>query len=226
MGPVPRWVVAVAGVALVVVAVDVGVFLSARNAPAKVAAPLNGAVAVIDPQTQRVVSRVEVGRDPTSIAAGYGGVWVLNKAQGTVAHLDGRTAKLVATLAPKASVTTLSVGAGGVWLAGPPRRTSAPLQESLFERVNPATGAVDRTFDTATGATVLAAGGHALWSTGYLGGYVRGAARSDAATGKMRRVDIPIYGDLVTADDSAVYYVGTLGKRVARVSTTTGLVTD
>ena len=61
---------------------------------------------------------------------------------------------------------------------------------------------------TKTGASVVAAGGRALWSTGYLGGHIRGAARSDARTGEMRRVDIGIYGDLVAADDTAVYYVG------------------
>ena len=58
---------------------------------------------------------------------------------------------------------------------------------------------------------MIAAGGGALWSTGYLGDHVRGAARSDARTGEMRRINIGIYGDLVTADDQAVYYVASIG---------------
>ena len=62
-------------------------------------------------------------------------------------------------------------------------------------------------------------------STGYLGAYVRGAARSDPVTGAMRKVDIGIYGDLVTANDDAVYWVASAGNRVARVSTSTGQMT-
>jgi hypothetical protein len=73
---------------------------------------------------------------------------------------------------------------------------------------------------------VLAAGGNALWSTGLLPGHVRGAARSDAVTGAMRKVNIEIYGDLIAADDKAAYWVGSVGNRVARVSTRTGLLTN
>jgi streptogramin lyase len=42
----------------------------------------------------------------------------------------------------------------------------------------------------------------------------------------MSQVDIGIYGDLVAADDTAVYYVGSGSDRVARVSTRTGRLTD
>ncbi len=227
MGPVPRWVVAVVGVAALVIAADIAIFVGARGSSAKPRSlSPNGAVAVIDPKSGRVVSSVEVGRNPTAIMAGYGGVWVLNRGEGTVAHIDARTGKLVSTLQPNATANTLSLGAGGVWFAGPPRGISAPLQDAKLERINPDTGAVDRQFDTTTGASVVAAAGRDLWSTGYLGDHIRGAARSDATTGRMRRVDIPIYGDLVTADDDAAYYVGTLGKRVARVSARTGRLTS
>ena len=103
---------------------------------------------------------------------------------------------------------------------------NGPLQTAELERIDPATDAVDRTFETGTGASVIAAGGNALWSTGYLGGHVRGAARSDARSGAMRRINIGIYGDLVTADKNAVYYVASIGNRVARVSTRTGTLTN
>jgi streptogramin lyase len=42
----------------------------------------------------------------------------------------------------------------------------------------------------------------------------------------MRKINIGIYGDLVTADDTAVYYVASIGNRVARVSTRTGTLTN
>ncbi len=56
-------------------------------------------------------------------------------------------------------------------------------------------------------------------------GHVRGAARSDAATGAMRKVDIEIYGDLIAADEHAAYWVGSIASRVARVSAKTALLT-
>jgi streptogramin lyase len=218
-------VVAVAAVAVLVIAVDVGVFLAARGSSAKASSP-GGSVAMIDPSGDRVVVRTQVGVEPTLIAAGYGGVWVLNKADGTLTRLDPKTGKRVSTLAPDAAVNTMTIGAGGLWFAGPRRGASAPLEDAKLERINPSTGKVDRSFNTTIGATVVAAGDRALWSTGYLGRNIRGAARSSADTGSMRRLDIGIYGDLVTAGHHAVYYVGSMSKRIARVSAQTGLLTN
>src|SRR5206468_8165420 len=192
--------------------VDVGVFVGTRGTRSDTAEalPAIGAdqVAVIDPQTRRVVDRVAVGHVPTVVAAGYGGAWVLNKADGTVSHIDGRTHRVVSTSQLDVTANDLAIGAGGVWFAG--RLRNGPqqaLEVAQLERIDPATDAIDRTFDTRTGAAVIAAGGGAVWSTGYLGGHVRGAARSDALTGAMQKVDIEIYGDLVAADDRAAYWV-------------------
>lgn len=217
----PRWVLAVVGVVVLVAAVDVGLVLVARGNHAAAANP-SGVVAVIDPGDSRVVARIDVGVQPTVIATGFGGAWVLNKGEGSVTHIDAHSRRVVSTLEPDASANGLTVGAGGVWFVGRARGTSAPLEEAKLERIDPATGAVDRTFDTHTGASVIAAARSALWTTGYIGGHVRGAARSDAATGTFQRVAIGIYGDLIGASADAVYYVASLGSRVARVSTQTG----
>jgi outer membrane protein assembly factor BamB len=228
---VPRWVLAVVVAVVVVAAIDVGVFVGTRGTHSDTAdaQPARGAdqVVVIDPRTGRIVDRVPVGRSPTVVAAGYGGAWVLNKEDGTVSHIDGRTRRVVSTSQLDVTANDLTIGAGGVWFAGRLRNgTSQALEIAQLERIDPATDAIDRTFDTRTGASVIAAGGGAVWSTGYLGGHVRGAARSDALTGAMRKVDIEIYGDLVAADDRAVYWVASIGDRVARVSTKTGLLTN
>jgi len=216
---------------LVVAAIDVAVFVGTRGSRSDTAAaqPSLGVnqVAVIDPRTRRVVDRVQVGRAPTAVAAGYGGAWVLNKADGTLSHIAGSTHRVVSTSRLDVTANDLAIGAGGVWFAGRPRRgAQRPLEVAELERIDPATDAVDRSFDTRTGASVIAAGGGAIWSTGYLGGHVRGAARSDARTGAMDKVDIQIYGDLVAANDQAAYWVASIGDRVARVSTKTGLLTD
>jgi DNA-binding beta-propeller fold protein YncE len=228
---VPRWVLAVVVAVLVVAAIDIGVFVGTRDSRSDTAEaqPVRGAdqVAVIDPHTQRIVERVQVGHTPTAVAAGYGGAWVLNKADGTLSHIDGRTHRVVSTSELDVTANDLAIGAGGIWFAGRPRGgTPQPLEVAELERIDPTSDAIDRTFDTRTGAAVIAAGGGAVWSTGYLGGHVRGAARSDARTGAMSKVDIEIYGDLVAADDEAAYWVASIGERVARVSVKTGLLTD
>ncbi len=232
MVSVPRWVLAVVGVAVAMAAVDVGLVVVGRGNHDAVA-DAAGVVVVIDPGQARVVDRVGVGLEPTVVATGFGGVWVLDKGDGSVTHIDAHSGHVVSTLAPDASANGLTVGAGGVWFVGRARGTSAPIEEARLERIDPVTGAVDRRFETHTGASVVAAARSALWTTGYLGGNVRGAARSDAATGAFSRVSLGIYGDLIAAGGNAVYYVGSLGSRVARVSAETGeelkemtLVTD
>jgi hypothetical protein len=225
---VPRWVLGVVAAAVAVAAIDVAVYVLARDGTPAADAQLGAnLVAVIDPTTSRVVDRVQVGRTPTIVAAGYGGAWVLNKGEGTLTHLDARSHHVVGTLRLDVTATDLAIGAGGVWFAGRPRGDVAhPLEFAKLERIDPATSRVDRNFDTNTGASALAAGGKALWSTGMMPGHVRGAARSDPETGAMRKVNIEIYGDLIAADERAVYWVGSTASRVARVSTRTGLLTN
>ena len=74
----------------------------------------------------------------------------------------------MATLEPDAVANVLALGAGGVWFAGHTRMLQdAPIEQTSFERINPATGAVDRTFDTRMGPVVFAAAGRSIWSTGF-----------------------------------------------------------
>jgi hypothetical protein len=225
----PRWVLAVLAIAILVVVVDVGAFVLADGGSkaSDSQAVSSDAVAVIDPARGRLVARVTVGGQPTVVRAGYGGAWVLNKRDGTVTHIDAHTRKVVATIEPDATANALAVGVGGVWFAGHSRsRVSDPLESASIERIDPASGNIDRSFATKTGASVVAAGGGALWSNGYLGNHVRGPARSDAVSGEMRKLDIGFQGDLVAANDAAAYYVASIGDRVARVSTKTGLLTN
>ena len=224
----PRWVLAVIGAALAMAAADVAVLLATRDgtpAARADAQPRTGRVLVVDPGRNRVVDTVDVGHLPTGIVSGFGGIWVLNRGDGTVSRFDAHSHHVVATLTPDATAGDIAVGAGGIWLAGPPRGGGRPLEVADLERVDPHTGAIDRSFLTETGAAAIAAGGGALWTSGYLGHGVRGAARSNARTGAMRAVELGIYGDLVAADDAGAYWVGSIASRVARVSTRTGKVT-
>jgi len=220
-------VLGVVAAAVVVAVADIAVLVVTRGGTP--AADAQGAgtnlVAAIDPTTSRVVDRVHVGRTPTIVVAGYGGAWVLNKDDGTLTQLDARSHHVVDTRRLNVTATDIAVGAGGIWLAGRPKGdVRDPLDFTKLERIDPATGRIDREFDSHTGAFAFAAGGNALWSTGIMAGHVRGTARSDARTGAMRKLDIQMYGDMIAADDTAVYWVSS-GSHVARVSTQTGLLT-
>jgi hypothetical protein len=230
---IPRWVLGVVAVAVVVAAIDVAVFAVAHDgdgaqpAAARAATRSKNLVAVIDVRSRRVVDRLHVGETPTLVVAGYGGAWVLNKGDGTLTHIDASTHRIVATQPLDVTVTDLALGDGGVWIVGRMRSdVTHPLEFARLERIDPKQGRIDRRLQTATGASVIAAGGDALWATGLLPGRVRGAARLDSHTGSLRRVNIEIYGDLIAADDRAAYWVGSAASRVARVSTRTGLLTN
>ncbi len=227
---VPRWVLSVVALAAAVAAIDVAVFLVARDGtPTADAQSTSSAdvVAVIDAQSRHVVDRIHVGYAPADVVAGYGGAWILNKGKGTLTHIDARTHHIVATVPLDVIASDLAVGAGGIWLTGRVRGDiSSPPEYTKLERIDPEKDIVDRQLDSRSGAFVIAAGGNALWSTGVLPGHIRGAARSDAATGATRKVNIEIYGDLVAANDQAAYWVGSIASRVARVSLRTGLLTN
>lgn len=221
----PRWVLAVIGVAIAVAAADVAVLVIARGGSAQ--EPRRGdQLVLIDPGKRRVVQQFDVGRLATAVVTGYGSVWVLNRGDGTITRVDANAKKVVRTVEPDATANDISAGEGGLWFVGRPRGpVQRPLEVAELERIDPQTGLVDRHFDTNTGAAVVAAAGGAVWSTGYLGRQVRGAARSDAHDGSMRKIDIGIYGDLIAAGRTAVYWVSSISSRIARVSTQSGRLT-
>ena len=75
------------------------------------------AVARIDPAGTRIESYVDVGRSPSGVAVGAGGVWVANGASATVSRLDPATGKLVDTIGVGSDVNGVAVGFGYVWVA-------------------------------------------------------------------------------------------------------------
>jgi YVTN family beta-propeller protein len=76
----------------------------------------DGYVQQVDPASLKVETTVDVGNQPTAIAAGAGSVWVANEADGTVTRIDPTT--LVTTTIPVGhGPDAVSVGADGVWVA-------------------------------------------------------------------------------------------------------------
>jgi DNA-binding SARP family transcriptional activator len=89
--------------------------LGSDNATAIVVPP--NSVARIDENGQKVESFVGVGRHPTAVAVGEGGVWVANSESASVTRLDPATGKFVDTIGVGADLNDIAVGFGSVWVA-------------------------------------------------------------------------------------------------------------
>jgi YVTN family beta-propeller protein len=74
-------------------------------------------VAVIDPDSNRVVDTVPVGIRPASIAAGEGAIWVGNFDDRTLSRVDPNTRRVVSNIRLEATPTGVAVGARAVWVA-------------------------------------------------------------------------------------------------------------
>jgi YVTN family beta-propeller protein len=106
--------VAAGGVLLA--AVVGAVVVSASGEPDSTRATPNS-LALIDPDSNRVVATVPTGIRPTDVAAGAGQVWVANDADNTVTQVSVHRRAVMSTTSPATSVAGVAAGAGGVWIA-------------------------------------------------------------------------------------------------------------
>ena len=112
-------VAAVAGAVVLAASVaGVVVALTRSGSPAEPVAVLPESVAVVDPETKRIVADVPTGGRPVAIAVGAGAVWVGNGDDGTVSRIDPKTYGIVKTIGLGVDVSDIAVGHGSVWVAG------------------------------------------------------------------------------------------------------------
>jgi YVTN family beta-propeller protein len=108
---------AAAAIGVAVLVAGATAALAFRSAPASVTV-LPNQVAVIDPETNRVVEAVQVGTRPGPIAAGVGSVWVGNLDDKTVTRIDDRRRTLIRTIPlDNRTPTGLAFGFDAVWVA-------------------------------------------------------------------------------------------------------------
>ena len=121
-------------------------------------------VAVVDSQTNQVLGSVPVGKRPTAIAYGEGGVWVANGDDGTVSRIDPASRKVVSVIRVGADVRDLATGFGAVWVAGGDTGT--------LTRIDPSSNQTAASLrlnvpgeDGAGPISWVAAGAGAVWAT-------------------------------------------------------------
>ena len=130
----------------------------------------------IDPRTNKLVGRVK-GIEAVGIAAGGGGVWVIEYGDAAVARIDPRTNTITQRI-PVASqgLGSLAVGARDLWAADP--------FDGLVWRIDPGPNH-QRTIPLDVGVTWVAVGAGAVWATNELAGLVY---RIDPSTNKAQIV--------------------------------------
>ena len=75
------------------------------------------AVFRIDPTTNDVSDRINVGNGPAGIAYGAGAIWVANSLDRTVSKIDPATASVTATVTVGVAPGAIVVGADAVWVS-------------------------------------------------------------------------------------------------------------
>jgi streptogramin lyase len=122
------------------------------------AVTIRGVLLRIDPASHQTLSRVQLPRGVSGLAAGLGGVWITNADDGTVSRVDPLTGRVLQTTHVPYEPQRIEVGDQGVWVQT--RNQKAPLYR--IYRIDPATGRVTNELD----GQLEAVGAHALWVTG------------------------------------------------------------
>jgi DNA-binding SARP family transcriptional activator len=105
------------GLALGAALAAIGFHAAVGRTSAKLAPIRGNAVAFVSPQTGRVSGAVSLGAAPTSMAAGFGSLWVTQSTAGTVSRVDLRTRTIRQTIRVGGGPSAIAVAAGDVWVA-------------------------------------------------------------------------------------------------------------
>lgn len=61
----------------------------------------------------------EVGRGPSGIAAGEGGVWIVESLDGTASRIDASSGEVISTVAVGDAPQGIALGGGFIWVSRP-----------------------------------------------------------------------------------------------------------
>ena len=146
-----------------------------------------GELVVLDPETQRQVKRISIGRGGTSLTSGFGSVWVLKAPTRTLGRYNVRTLRRIGDLVeiPFAGEPVQVVaGQSALWVGV--RTDGAPGDETVV-KVDPSTLA-RQGIAIPGGVQDLAVGGGALWVTNR---FTQTLTRVDIRSAGIRTIRMP-----------------------------------
>jgi YVTN family beta-propeller protein len=195
------------------IAISVAAVTGGDTAGHRTAAP--NSVAVIDPETTRLVSDIPVGTSPTSVVAGDGAVWVTNTADQTVERIDLATGSVRQTVRVGDGPSGIAFGAGAVWVANGLAGTVSRIDATANE--------VTQTIPVGNSPAAVAFGEGAVWVAN---ADDRTVSRLDPANGHVDEtipVDVPARG--IAVGGGAVWLSDPVGNAVVRLDPRTKAVT-
>jgi DNA-binding beta-propeller fold protein YncE len=115
----------------------------------------------IDPQTNAVVHRTVLGREPGFLVAGEGAVWVQEQGDGTLARIDPETGDVSGRVKVDETLKYGDIDAGGgkIWL-----RTTAG---QTFVVIDPVTLTIRARVGKGTGSGALRYTRKGVWTTSH-----------------------------------------------------------
>jgi len=171
-------------------------------------------VAVIQPETNKVVARVPVGSSPALIREGDGAVWVADRIDLTVTEIDLESRRVLRTVGIGFRPDDLAARNGAVWALDKEERVLARLgRGQAWDRFEHADFAeVDR----------IALDDHAVW----LAGGTR-LIRVDAASGEVvSKISLPVAVDGLATGGSGVWAVSSSAGAVLRLDPLTAEIEE
>jgi YVTN family beta-propeller protein len=202
-----------AGAALVGVlagAVAIPVFALGQGSGSGATADPN-TVAIIDPESNRIVEVVSVGVRPSPVTVGGGAVWVGNLDDRTVSRIDPGTRAVVRNIPLGTSPTGLAAGAGAVWVANGLLGTVARLDPA--PGINVVVTPIKVTFRSNAGSVALGEG--VVW-TAFGGGEM---AKIDARTNRVLSTGIAgVSPSAVAVGEGSVWVANAGDNTVSRVN--------
>ncbi len=171
-------------------------------------------VAVIQPETNKVVARVPVGTSPALVREGDGSVWVTDRIDLTVTEIDLESRRVLRTVGVGFRPDDLAARDGAVWAFDKEERVLARLgRGQAWDRIVHAGFAeVDR----------IAVDDQAVWLAGG-----RRLIRVDASSGEIvSNVSLPVAVDGLATAGSSVWAVSSSARVVLRLDPLTAEVRD
>ena len=188
-----------AGAAIVITAVLAGVLLTRGGGPSRPSTkptpvPQVDSLQRIDPKTNKLVATVRTGADPTGVAAGDGGVWVIHLDDNRISKIDPRTDDIVATgSAP--SPTAIAVGAGSVWVAH---------GDATLSQLDARTAAAVHSVPVPDLTEFVATGPGAVWAVSNVGGFAARINPQSASVSTSVKLP-PLFVRGIAADEGGLW---------------------
>jgi DNA-binding SARP family transcriptional activator len=218
----PLLVGALVGIAAVGIAIAVPIIASndggggprSREAVGGAVFATGNDVAVVQPETSKVVARVPVGSNPTLIRDGDGSVWVANQDDHTVTQIDLESKRAVRTYGVGFRPDDLAAGVGTVW--------AFDKEDGVLVKL--ASGYISGRFEGSDFVRFdrIAVDEQAVWLSGG-----KRLIRVDAETGRVvQRTEAPVRLNGLAIGANAVWAVSGPESSVFRIDPLTGAIRD